>query len=316
LAIDPAGNLYIGDVVDEVIYKMTPDGKLTLLAGGANFSGNPDGVGAAAGFNGPSGLALDKEGNVYVADGDNNLIRKISPAGKVTTLAGKYGDSGDADGQGPAAQFQGPTGVALDAKGNIYVANTHGNTVRKITPDGTVTTLAGKPGDGNALSVDGKGGAARFGEPRAIAVDGDGIIYVADEQFGTVRKIALDGTVSTLAGDASGAATTSKDGVGTKAAITSPRGIAVDAKGNVYVADTDNNAIRKITPDGTVTTLAGKIGEAGNVDGQGADARFSGPRGLAVDKEGNIYVADSDNSLIRKITPGGTVTTLGKAATK
>jgi len=307
LAIDAKGIIYIGDFDNGVIDKMTPDGKITFLAGGGSNTSNMDGKGAAATFNGPAGLAVDKDGNVFVADGDNNMVRKISPAGQVTTLAGSASASA-------AVQLQGPMGVAVDAKGNVYVAETHGNTVRKISSDGTMTTFVGKTGAENTGSMDGKGAAARFGQPRAIAVDSAGVVYIADEQYGTVRKIATDGTVSTLAGDASGATTSSKDGVGTKAGITSPRGIAVDAKDNVYVADTDNGAIRKITPDGTVTTFAGKIGEAGFVDGKGAAARFAGPRGIAVDKDGNIYVADSDNGAIRKITPDGTVTTLGKTA--
>jgi serine/threonine protein kinase, bacterial len=318
LAVDPDGNIYIADVDSGEVYKMTPAGNLTLLAGDPAPAASAKGAAVEPGFSGPAGLALDEKGNVYVADGDNNLVRKISPAGKVSTLAGKVGEGGDTNGPGADARFQGPTGVAVDAKGNVFVADTHNGLIRKITPDGTVSTLAGKSGPDNALSVDGKDDAVRFGEPRAIAIDAAGVIYVADEQYGTVRKILPTGETTTLAGDATAITQNlpSKDGVGAKAVITSPRGVAVDAKGNVYVADTDNDAIRKITADGTVTTIAGKIGESGTQDGPGATARFSGPRGLAVDKDGNIYVADSDNGAIRKITPEGVVTTLGNAPVK
>jgi sugar lactone lactonase YvrE len=186
----------------------------------------------------------------------------------------------------------------VDAAGNVIVADTHNNLVRKITPDGVVSTLAGNSAPEEAKSVDGKGAVVRFGAPRGIAIDGAGNIYIADEMFGTVRKIALDGTTTTLAGNATASGVSSKDGVGDKAIISTPRGIAVDSKGNVYVAD-------------TVTTLAGKIGDAGFANGPGPAARFSGPRGLAVDKDGNVFVADSDNGAIRKIEPNGVVRTIG-----
>ena len=297
LAIDKDGNLYVGDVSDGAVYKMNQQGLGAKL-------GNAD-IGT------PTGVAVDKDGNVYVADADSNTIRKISVDGKTTTLAGKDGASGATDGPGATALFNGATSLAIDAKGNLIVADTHNNLVRKITPDGFVSTLAGKVGSDEAKSVDGKGAEVRFGAPRGIAVDSAGVIYVADEMFGTIRKIAPDGTTTTLAGSAAASAGTSKDGVGTLAIIATPRGIAVDSKGNVYVADTDSNAIRKVSADGTVTTLAGKIGEPGTADGKGDAARFSGPRGLAVDKDGNVFVADSDNGAIRKITPDGVVTTLG-----
>jgi sugar lactone lactonase YvrE len=197
----------------------------------------------------------------------------------------------------------------VDAAGNLYVTDNYSFVIRKITPDGTVTTVAGKVGDPG--SVDGKGAVVRVGKPRGVAVDRAGNVYVADEAFNTVRKIAADGLVTTIAGNANldgGAA----NGVNTNATFFAPRALAVDAKGIIYVADTDNNVIRKITPDGVVTTFAGQAGHAGNTDGQRAAARFNAPRGVAVDKAGNVYVADSQNAAIRKITPDGVVTTLGK----
>jgi len=297
LAIDKDGHLYVGDVSDGAIYKIDQQGRGVKLGS----------IDIAT----PTGVAVDKDGNVYVADADSNTIRKIAADGKVTTLAGKDGAMGDTDGPAATARFNGATSLVLDAKGNIIVADTHNNLVRKISVDGVVSTLAGKSGTDEAKSVDGKGAVVRFGAPRAIAIDDKGVIYIADEMFGTVRKIMPDGTTTTLAGEATVTGSTSKDGIGAKAIISAPRGIAVDSKGNVYVADTDSNAIRKITPDGTVTTLAGKIGETGTADGKGDIARFSGPRGLAVDKDGNVFVADSDNGAIRKITPDGVVTTIG-----
>ncbi len=306
IAVDKNGVVYIGDIGNGAVYKLTPDGKIALLAGGASASSSVDGVGKEAGFSTPTGLAVDKDGNVYVADGDNNTIRKITPSGKVTTLAGKAGDSGPADGKGDAARFTGATAVAVDKDGNVYVADTHNGSIRKITPDGVVTTLGAKPAP---KPTDAKDTAVHLSAPRAITLDSAGVIYVADEDLGIVCKVAADGAVTVIAGDPA-STSGSKDGVGTKATISAPRGLVVDSKGNLYVASTDEAIIRKITPDGTVTTLAGKSGDGGLVDGKGAAAHFSGPRGLAADKDGNIYVADSENAAIRKVAPDGTVTTL------
>jgi sugar lactone lactonase YvrE len=302
LAMDKDGNLYVGDVSDGAVYKMNQKGEGAALG---TTGANAPTIGT------PTGVAVDKDGNVYVADADSNTIRKISPDGKVTTLAGQDGQSGSTDGPGATARFNGATALAVDLKGNIIVADTHNNLVRKITPDGVVSTLGGKPGTDEAKTVNGKGSEVRFGQPRGVAIDAAGNIYIADELFGTVRKIAPDGTTTTLAGDATASGATSKDGIGTRAVIATPRGIAVDRLGNVYVADTDSSAIRKISPDGAVSTVAGKIGEAGFTDGQGDAARFSGPRGIVVDWDGNLYVADSDNGAIRKITQSRIVTTIG-----
>lgn len=309
IAVGKDGTIYVGDIGNSAVYKLTPEGKISLLAGGASSTSTGDGVGKDAGFATPTGLAVDKDGNVYVADGDNNTIRKITPAGKVTTLAGKAGESGTADGKGDVARFTGATAVAVDKDGNVFVADTHNGSIRKVAPDGMVTTLSGKPAA--AKPADAKDTAVHLSAPRAVAIDANGTLYVADEDLGIVCKVAMDGTLTVVAGDPA-ATTGSKDGVGAKAVITGPRGLAVDAKGNLYVADTDENIIRKITPEGTVTTLAGKMGESSLVDGMGTAAQFAGPRGLAADKDGNVYVADSDNAAIRKIAPDGTVTTVGK----
>ena len=303
VAIDSKGVLYVADVGDSVVYKVTQDGTATIFSDGTNPNATvANAPNAEPGFAGVSGVALDKDGNLYVADADNNMIRKITPAGVVSTIGGKK----DPD------TFHGPTAVAVDTKGNVFVADTHGAAVIEIASDGKTSVLAGAPGSVYDSPVDGKGAAAGFGAPRAIAVDGAGVVYVADEQFNDVRKIMPDGTVTTLAGDPKSTDGKDVDGVGTKAVFTTPRGIAVDAKGNVYVADTDGNDVRKIAPDGTVTTFVGKANAAGYADGKGDVARFASPRGLAMDKDGNLFVADSGNGLIRKVTPDGTVTTIKK----
>jgi sugar lactone lactonase YvrE len=304
LAVDASGNLYVAATSDDTIRKVTPAGVVTTLAGTAGVTGSSDGTGTAAQFNNPQGVATDAAGNVYVADTGNNAIRKITPAGVVTTLAGGP-TKGGADGVGPAAQFDGPAGLATDTAGNIYVADTGNCTIRKITPGGVVTTLAGRPIEGAA---DGVGSEALFRDPQGIAVDSVGDIYVADTANDTIRKITPAGDVTTMAGEAG--VPGSVDGTGSAARFDRPSGVAVDATGSIYVADTENTTLRKISPSGAVTTLAGSAAVTGYADGVGAAARFESPQGLATDAQGNVYVADRGADTIRKITPAAVVTTL------
>ncbi len=310
VATDVSGNVYSADSDRGTIRKITPAGVVTTLAGTPGIYGSADGTGAAARFFGLSGLATDASGNVYVADYLNNTIRKITPTGVVTTLAGTAGTSGSADGTGSAARFDNPRGVATDADGNVYVADNYNETIRKITPAGVVTTLAGK-----RIGADGTGAEASFDAPRGVATDASGNVYVADWYNHTIRKITKDGVVTTLAGTAG--VSGSADGTGSEARFFLPYGVATDASGNVYVGDYSNNTIRKITPSGVVTTLAGTAGTSGSADGTGAAARFNLPTGVATDADGNVYVVDRSNHTIRKITPAGVVTTLaGTAGTR
>lgn len=282
-------------------------GKTTTLAG-TGVAGADDGPGASATFSQPFGVATDTKGNIYVVDHLNNVIRKITPAGVVTTLAGS-GIIGRADGTGTAASFNQPTGIAVDVAGNVYVADVSNNLIRKITPAGVVTTLAGS---GELGAADGTGTAATFSNPSGLAVDASGNIYVADLSNNRIRKITPGGVVTTLAGTGISGAI---DGPGASATFNQPYGVAVDAKGNVYVADWGNNLIRKITPAGVVTTIAGS-GKAGYADGKGAEASFNKPFGLTIDENGNIYVVDTGNERIRKISPDGLVTTVAGDGTK
>ena len=254
---------------------------------------------AAAGFAAPTGGALDGDGNLYVTDSNNHTIRKVTPAGVVTTLAGTAGSYGSTDGTGADARFQNPYGVAVDGDGNLYVTERENHTIRKVTPAGVVTTFAGSAGSYG--STDGTGAAARFWQPRGVAVDGDGNVYVADTANHTIRKITPAGVVTTLAGTAGSYGST--DGTGAAASFNSPWGMAVDGDGNLFVADTSNHAIRKVTPAGEVTTLAGSAGSSGSVNGIGPAARFSFPTGVVVDGDGNLYVIDNSGSTIRKVTP-------------
>jgi sugar lactone lactonase YvrE len=289
VAVDAAGNLYVGDVDAGTIHKITPAGEVSVI-------GN-------ASIKDPIGLAVGAKGRVVVADADGNGVYQIAATGAVTALGQPAAGSA-------TSPFTTPTSVAVDRAGNVFVTDNGNNAIRKVAADGTVTTFAGKGGAGG--SADGKGDAARFSTPRGLAIDGKDNLYVADEGNSNIRKITPEGVVSTLAGGAG--QTGSNDGTGTAAHFASPRGLAADAAGNVYVADTDNHTIRKITPAGVVTTLAGKPGDAGSANGKGAEARFSEPRSAAVDAEGNVFVADTGNATIRMITPDGVVTTVAAAA--
>ena len=208
---------------------------------------------------------------------------------EVSTLAGST--VGFRDGLGTTAQFNFPSGVALDAGGNVYVADFSNNLIRKITPEGLVSSLAGS----TEGFRDGSGTSAQFNSPIGVAVDAAGNVYVADSFNNRIRKITPEGLVSTLAGSTVGF----RDGAGTSAQFSYPIGVEVDAAGNVYVADYGNHLIRKITPEGLVSTLAGST--VGFRDGSGTSAQFNGPTGVAVDAEGNVYVADESNHLIRRI---------------
>jgi sugar lactone lactonase YvrE len=312
LAADSAGNLYVADASGNTIRKITPTGVVSTLAGSTGAVGSQDGTGADARFNQPGGLTVDSAGNVYVADTGNATIRKITPAGIVTTLAGSAANRGNRDGVGNTAWFNSPSGVAVDAAGILYVADAMNATIRKITPDGTVSTLAGAagvPGD-----ADGVGGAARFNFPTGIATD-NRQIYVADCYNHTIRRIALDGVVTTVAGSAG--ISGGNDGTGIYALFNQPAGVAVDPAsdaGGFYVADTGNGTIRRVMPGGAVTTLAGVAGIAGFGDGTGGNALFNQPRGLVVDGNRNLWVVDTGNGAIRKVTPNGVVTTLALTA--
>jgi len=293
LAADAAGYVYVAD--HDQIIKITPDGVITMLAGGGGGIGGVDGPGATASFSAPSGVAVDAQGYVYVADYNNNKIRKIAPNGMVTTLAGS-GTAGATDATGTAASFDNPYRLALDAAGNVYVVDQGNYKIRKITPAGVVTTLAGTGSRGN---LDGTGTAASFYLPGGIAVDASNNVYVSDGGTNTkIRKITPAGVVTTLAGNSTASYA---DGTGTTARFNNPQGMAIDAAGNLYIADQNNQRIRAMTLNGlVVTTLAG-TGATGFWDGYGPTAVFNYPTDVAIDAAGNLYVSDVNNHSIRKI---------------
>jgi sugar lactone lactonase YvrE len=287
--------------VASVIVACAPVDQVTTFAGTASQAGGTDGTGAAASFNGPMGVARSSSGDLFVSDYTGQRIRRITPAGVVTTFAGS-GSSGFADGTGTTASFWNPSDIAIDSNDNLYITDRNNFRIRKITPAGTVSTFAGSSNSGN---TDGLGTSATLGFVAGLAIDSAGNLYVADLSNHGIRKITPAGLVITFAGGPPGR----QDGVGIGARFTGPGGVAVDAQDNVYVADSGNHLIRKITPNGVVTTVAG-TGTPGASDGPAAAASFNAPHGIEVDPQGNLYVADTSNHRIRKITPDGIVSTV------
>jgi sugar lactone lactonase YvrE len=310
VAIDISGNLFVTDTFDGTIREVTPAGVVTTLAGKPYVTGFTDGTGAAALFSSPWSIVVDAADNLYVADFGNDTIRKIAPAAAVTTFAGTAPHPGSVDGTQSAAQFNGPYAAATDPSGNMYIADTANNTIRKITPAGVSSTLAGTAGVTG--SNDGTGGAAQFNSPQGIFFGASGSLYVTDTGNDTIRQITTAGVVTTLAGTAGTKGST--NGTGSAALFSSPQGVVTDTSGNVYVADTGNDTIRKIASGGVVTTLAGTAGVTGSTDAVGTAAQFDAPTGLAVDTSGNVYVADSGNYTIREVSPAGQVTTIAGVA--
>jgi sugar lactone lactonase YvrE len=390
LAIGSDGTLYFTKTLLHTVWKLSPDGVLSLLAGEDLVSGEADGSGAAARFEEPFGIAFGPDGSLYVADTGNRTIRKIDSAGTVTTvagladyyghvdgtlaaarftspfdlvpvggdlvildnqtvrritsqavttIAGAHASSGSADGLGEAARFALPSGLTTDAAGNVYVADLGNNKIRKITPAGEVTTVAGT---GELSYQDGPALSAKFSNPSGVAFDSLGRLVIADRWNSLLRTIDSDLIVRTLAGRPYGATegtylnsphaiTRAPSGLlyftessavravtvdGTVTTVPgyntpngSPRGIAFDAAGNLYVADTMNNAIRLVTPSGTLSLFAGSgPGYSGYEDGSGSGAFFSRPHGLAMYSQ-RLFVADWGNSTLRAVTMSGDVTT-------
>jgi sugar lactone lactonase YvrE len=311
---------------------------------GDGSPGFNDGALSQARFADPFGIAVDSKDNLYVSDaGSNNRIRKITPDGTVTAIAGA--EEGFQDGPGASAKFNTPSAIALDTQGNLYVADTGNNAVRRVAPDGVVTTIAGS---GKAGYKDGPAREAEFNAPIGVAVDAQGNLYVADTYNDRIRKVTKEGEVMTIAGG--GASPGYSDGPAMTASFDTPCGIAVAPTGELYVADTGNNAIRKLTPGGQVTTIAsasaladnqslllspvgltlthdsflyvtgndrGRVAQispggvvvalagagSGFADGDGNVSRFNSPTGITVDKRGALYVADSANYLVRELAP-------------
>jgi sugar lactone lactonase YvrE len=309
IAVDARGALYIADALNQRIRRVDASGTITTLAGnGVSGSSGDGGPATAAQLSNPWGAAVDKTGTIYFADSDNNRLRTIDATGRIATKAGgsTAGFSGDG-GPSQSARLSAPAGVAIDATGNIYIADTGNNRIRRIDVAGMITTVAGAGAAGSS----GDGGQAKLAllnGPLGIAVDSAGNFYIADEANSRIRKVDVTGVITTIAGN--GTAGFSGDGAqATKAAINFPRAVAVDGAGNVYIADTRNIRVRKVGTDGVITTFAGS-GQRGFIGDGGAatQAMMKAPHGLAVDLNGNLLIVDYGNNEIRRVDAKGIIT--------
>jgi sugar lactone lactonase YvrE len=307
VAVDAAGNLYITEFSSR-IRKVTSGGVISTVAGNGTrgFSGD-GGPATSAQVFGPSSVAVDVAGILYIADTGNHRIRKVTPDGVISTVAGN-GTAGFSGDGGPAtsAQLGFPLGVAVDAAGNLYVADVPSH-IRRVTPDGVISTVAGN-GTGGFSGDGGPATSAQLYVPSSVAVDAAGNLYIADQRNSRIRKVTRGGLISTVAGTG----TISGDGgPATSAQLNSPGGIALDVAGNLYIADSSNNRIRKVTADGVISTVAGNgiLGFSGD-GGPATWARLNSPYGVAVDVAGILYIADTGNSRIRKVTADGVISTV------
>ncbi len=311
VAVDGSGNLYIADR-NNSIRKVDPTGTITTVAGtGEQGFGGDGGPAVQAQLASPTGVAVDGSGNLYIADKGTSRIRKVDSRGTITTVAGTRRRGGGGDG-GPAVQGQltFPNGVAVDGSGNLYIADSGNDRIRKVDPTGTITTVAGMGENGRGRGYSGDGGPAveaQLAGPVGVAVDGSGNLYIADRGNRRIRKVDSRGRITTVAGTGEHGG---DGGPAARAQLNSPAGVAVDGSGNLYIADRDNDRIRKVDSTGTITTVAG--GGRGNGLGNGGPAvlaRLNGPAGVAVDGSGNLYIADSNYHRIRKVDSTGTITT-------
>jgi trimeric autotransporter adhesin len=314
VAVDSAGNLFIADFGNNRIRKVTPSGIISTVAGNGvrGFSGD-GGPAASAQLTSPGSVAMDSAGNLFIADYGNSRIRKVTPSGIISTVAGNgnRGFSGDG-GSATAASIYGPSAIAVDLTGNLYLADETENRIRRVSPDGVIRTVAGSgirgfSGDGGLATE------AQLAGPQGIAVDLVGNLYIADSVNCRIRKLTPDGMISTVAGKGEYALALGDGGPATSAGLNGPQAVAVDLAGNLYIADTLNNRIRKVTSVDVITTVAGdgSFGASfyGGDGGPAFSAHLYDPNGVAVDSAGNLFIADTGNSRIRKVTPAEMIIT-------
>ncbi len=309
IAVDGAGNIYVADASNNRIRRITPQGKISTIAGQGGYGYFGDqGPAVQAMLALPRGLAVDAAGNVYVADTGNHRIRKITPDGVISTIAGTNSAGAGADGiSGVLSALNSPSSVAVDAAGNIYIADTGNNRVRRLNAQGAIMTIAGA----GASGFSGDGGdavSALLNGPQGVAVDGSGNVYIADTGNHRIRKVSPQGIITTIAGADPAAG---DNGPAVSARLFEPGGLALDPAGNLYISDTLNNRIRRISGSGVISTVAGAGAAGYSGDGGPAlQARLNNPQGLALDPAGNLYIADTGNNVIRRVSPSGQITTV------
>ncbi|MEP2775688.1 MAG: hypothetical protein ABJQ29_04415 [Luteolibacter sp.] len=303
------------------------EGVISGVSGENGRAGHQDGTGGGAVFNDPMGLARDAQGNLFVCDARNHVIRKISKTGVVTTLAGKAGEEGAVNGVGGNARFRFPADIAISPSGVLYVADSGNHCIRVVQANGTVSTLAGDLGNANdvttsygrsytavAQNLDGTGSVARFNSPGGIVYSSSGLLYVSDTGNHSIRSVTLNGNVVTVAGKAGEWG--SVNGTGTSARFDSPMGLCMGADGNVYIADSGNHSIRSMTPNGVVTTFSGSVSVVGFQTGPRLDARYRSPSDITPHPEGGFIICEAFGNVIFRVNGSGMVSVLSGDGSK
>lgn len=312
--IDSKGNLYISDQFNSRIRLVTTStGMITTVAGNGTlgFLGDTGTTGAvtatSAEINSPDTVIVDSKGNLYISDTANNVVRMVTSSGAISTYAGEFslgaGFSGDG-GQANVAQLYRPAGLAMDSGGTLYISDFENNRIRKVTSNGVITEAVDSSGTIGPAGNGGSALSAHLTGPRGLFIDANGALYIADSGGNMIRKVVA-GTITLVAGSTSGLPGFSGDrGQATSALLDEPTSVAVDTCGNLYIADSRNSRIRMVTPNGVINTIAGGNGFAYSGDhGPALSAQLNFPAGVAVDSKGNVYVADTQNHVIRLLTP-------------
>lgn len=311
IAVDVSGNIFIADRYHSCIRKVALNGIITIVAGnGGQYYSGDGGLATNATLYNPTAVALDRSGNLFIADYFNNRIRKVARNGIITTVAGNGTNGFSGDG-GPAtnASLAAPTGLAVDANGNLFIADPYNGRIRKVDTKGTITTIAGT----GIFGFSGDGGLATNADlryPYGVAVDANGNLFIADLHNHRIRKVTSNGIITTVAGLGE-SAFSGDGGPAIKATLSTPYGVTVDVGGNLFIADYGNSRIRKVDADGMITTIAGDGTHGFSGDGGLATrAALNKPYGVVLDAGGNLFIADEFNHRIRKVTTNGIISTV------